>query len=286
MRRKYQYLAAAMAIAAPVTAQAQTASVGLDGLVGIVRDDSTATGTDDDVAIVALPSASYGETFVVQVDGLIAGHRDDTVFGGALRIGTRVGDGAYVGAYGSRSENDRHTGLALYRLGGEVEFDLGDMVEISAVAGYEDTESGAFLTGTTATDDIYDVYDGDGRFFAFSDLRFRTSENFRVSVGHRYTGGLHAAAAGVVFGVTRSLAVFAEGRIGEEDYDGGFVGLRARFGGGNNGASLLDNRMLEDLFAPSNTRSTLAVPLPPPAEEEEEDGGGCGSCGGYGGCSA
>ena len=286
MRRNYQYLAAAMAIAVPVTAQAQTASVGLDGLVGIVRDDSTETGFDDDVSVVALPSASYGETFVVQVDGLIAGHRDDAVFGGALRIGARVGDGAYIGAYGSRSENDRHTGLALYRLGGEVEFDLGELVEFSAVGGYEHTESGAFLTGTTATDDIYDVYDGDGRIFAFSDLRFRPSENFRVSVGHRYTGGLHAGAASVVFGITGNLAVFAEGRIGEEDYDGGFVGLRARFGGGNNGASLLDNRMIEDLFAPSNTRSTLGVPLPPPVDEDDDDDDdGCGSCGGYG-CAA
>lgn len=278
MRRKYQYLAAAMAIAAPVTAQAQTASVGLDGLVGLVRDDSTATGTDDDVTFAALPSASYGETFVVQVDGLIAGHRDNAVFGGALRIGARLGDGAYIGAYGSRSENDRHTGLALYRLGGEANFDLGEMVEVSAVAGYEHSESGTFLTGTTSTANIFDVYDGDGRFFAFSDVRFRASENFRVSVGHRYTGGLHAGAASVAFGFSRNLAVFAEGRIGEGDYNGGFVGLRARFGGGDNGASLLDNRMIEDLFAPSNTRGTLAVPLPPP---EEEGCGNCGGCGGY-----
>ncbi len=288
MRRKLHYLAAAMAITTPVIgpvaaqAEGETASIGVDGMIGLVRDDSELTGPDDDVTYALLPSAAFGSQFVVQVDAIIADHRNDKVFGGALHAGIRVGEGSFVGAYGSRTENDRHTGLALYRLGGEVEFDLGE-VEFASVAGYEHTERGSFLISTSAFDDVYDVYDGDGRFFAFSDLRFRPSENFRLSLGHRYNGGEHAGAASAVFGLGPNVAIFAEGRLGKNDYDGAFIGLRARFGGGNNGSSLLDNRLLEDLFAPSNIRSTLGVPLPPP---EEENGPGCGSCGGYGHCAA
>jgi len=281
MRRTLHYFAAAIAITAPVAAHAEgeTASVGFDGLVGFVNDDSEATGPDNDVTYAALPSAAYGETFVVQVDAMLANHRDDYVFGGAVHAGVRVTEGGFVGAYASRTENTRHTGLALYRLGGEVDFDLGE-VSLASVAGYEHTEGGSFLIRTTATDDVYDVYDGGGRFFAFSDIRFHLAQNARLSVGHRFNGGQHSGAAGVSFGFGPNLALFAEGRLGENDNNGGFIGLRARFGGGNNGSSLLDNRLMEDLFATSNTRNSLAIPLPPPEEE------GCGNCGGYGNCAA
>lgn len=281
MRRTLHYFAAAIAVTAPVAAQAEgeTASVGLDGFVGFVNDDSEATGPNNDVTFGALPSAAFGDQFVVQVDTMLADHRNDNVFGGALHAGVRVGEGGYVGAYASRTENTRHTGLALYRIGGEVDFDLG-AVSLASVAGYEHTETGSFLIRTTATDDVYDVYDGGGRVFAFSDIRFHLAQNARLSVGHRYNGGEHSGAAGVAFGFGPSLAVFAEARLGEHDNSGGFIGLRARFGGGNNGSSLLDNRLMEDLFATSNTRNSLAIPLPPPEEE------GCGNCGGYGGCDA
>ena len=285
MRRNLHYFAAAMAITAPVAAQAEgeTASIGVDAMGGLVRDDSEQTGPDDDVTYALLPSAAFGSQLVVQVDTILAKHREDDVFGGALHVGVRVGEEGFVGAYGSRTENTRHTGLALYRLGGEVDFDLG-AVELASVAGYEHTERGSFLIRTTGTDDVYDVYDGDGRFFAFSDIRFRPSQNFSFSLGHRFNGGQHAGAASAMFGLGANVAIFAEGRLGENDYDGAFIGLRGRFGGGNHGSSLLDNRLLEDLFAPSNIRSTLGVPLPPP--EEEGPGPGCGSCGGYGNCAA
>jgi hypothetical protein len=263
-------------MAGPVAAHAQTAAVGFDGLIGVAADDSTATGPDDSTTLAGLPSLRFGEDVLVQIDGLLADHRDDTYAGGALRIGAQIAEGTYLGVYGSYTDTNRHRGLDIWRLGGEARFDLGDVV-IAGVAGYEDTGSGAFLTGTTATQNIFDVYNGKGRFFAFSDVRLEPRENLRLSLGHRYTGGSHAAAAGVAIGLGPNIAVIAEGRLGEGDYEAGLVGLRIRFGGKGDKNPLLDNRMIEDLFTLGNTRRTLAVPLPP-------DDDGCGSCGGY--CSA
>jgi len=281
MRLKFHYLAAAAAVTAPVAApiaahaEGQYASVGLDAMVGFVNDDSAATGPDNQATPVLLPSAAYGETFVVQVDAMLADHRDDTVFGGAVHAGLNVGEGGFVGAYGSRTENSRYTGLVTYRAGGEIDFDLG-AVGIASVAGYEHTNGGNFYVATTSTQDIYDSYNAGGRFFAFSDLRFNLTPAVRLSVGHRYNGGVHGGAAGAAIGFGRNIVVFAEGRMGQRDNNAGFIGLRARFGGtSGSSSSLLDSRLMEDLFTVSNTRSTLGVAITPPDES------GCGSCGGY-----
>ncbi len=275
MRSALQFIVATIAVAGPVAGQAQSVQVGLDGLAGIAGDNSTATGPGDSTTITALPSVGFGDGFRVQVDGLLADHRRDTVVGGAVRVGALVGDGGYVGAYGSYSDANRHGGLQIWRVGGEVAFDLGDF-GVESVAGYEDTTGGTFLTGTTATQNIFDVYDARGRFFAFSDVRFRPSDNARVSVGHRYTGGQHAGAASLAFGFGSNVAVIAEGRYGEGDYKAALIGLRLRFGGKEGDKPLLDSRLIEDLFTPANTRRSLAVNLPPPPDDD-----GCGSCGGY-----
>jgi hypothetical protein len=276
MHSTVKLLATAIVVTGPVTAHAQTANVGLDGLVGIAADDSSATGPDDSTTFAGLPSISFGDGLVVQVDGLLADHRDDTVIGGALRVGARIRQGTYVGAYGSFSDVNRHGGLQIFRLGGEARFDLGK-ASIEGVAGYEDTDSGSFLTGTTATQNIFGVYDGGGRFFAFSDVRFRPSQKVRLSAGHRYTGGNHAGAAGAAIGFGSNFAVIAEGRLGEGDYKAAFIGVRMRFGGTGGDSSLLDSRMIEDLFTIGNTRRTRGVNLPPPPDEDN----GCGTCGGY-----
>ncbi|MCB2067745.1 MAG: hypothetical protein KDE15_14020 [Erythrobacter sp.] len=285
MKRKVQFLAAAAAICIPAAAQADEndLSFRLVGLAGIAADDSEATGADDGELLAALPSLAMGGDFTIQVDGMLADHRHDGAYGGALHAGADLGEGTYLGLYASVAEVDRFSGLTTYRLGGEVEFDLGS-VGIASVAGYEDSESGAFYVRTTATDDIYDVYPGGGEFFAFTDLRFMPSASSRLSIGHRYTGDRHAAAAGLAIGFGNNVALIAEGRLGEGDYEAGMIGLRVLFGGAATPGhrALLDNRLIEDLFTAGNGRRSLADPLPPPPDDEEDDG--CGSCGGY--CAA
>lgn len=265
-----------MAVVAPVTAaSAQDVSFGIDGLVGQVDDNSVTTGADHDFTVAALPSARIGfGAITVQADGMLADHRGDNALGSALHFGTKVAGGKiYLGGYGSVSENHRDGGLTTYRGGAEVDFDLGT-VGLTSVAGYEETDARSTLAQTTATHTIFDQYNGEGRFFAFTDLRFRPSQSLRLSVGQRYTGGLSAASAGLAIGLGGNAALMAEGRLGQHDYNAALVGLRVRFGGTSAGNDILDNRLMEDLFAPGNTRRTLSVALPPPED-------GCGSCGGY-----
>lgn len=279
MKWKFRHFAAALAITAPVAVQAEdeSARFELGAFGGVVQDDSEKTGGNDDGTFGGLASVAFGSDFLVQVDGMLAEHRSDTVAGVALHAGARVADGGFVGAYASVSENDRHRGLTVYRLGGQIDFDLGNF-SLGSIAGYEDTDSGTFLIRTTATDDIFDVYRGRGRFFAASDIRFQPSKMFGISVGHRLNGGRNAVAAGVVVGLGENLALFAQGRAGKGDADALFIGLRTRFGGSEGGQPLLDNMLMEDLFTFSSTRRSLAVPLPPPDDDDDDD---CGSYGGY-----
>jgi hypothetical protein len=277
----------ALAIAAPLeAARAQDISFGVDALAGIVDEENTVvtggvTGGDDFSGGV-LPSVRAGGLgFSAQADGLLFDHRGDTSYGVAAHLGANIAVIGYLGIYGSVSDLRRQGGLSVKRIGGEFDFDLG-MVGITAVAGYEDTEAGSFLVDTTETDDVYDVYDGKGRFFSFSDARFKPSDKFRLSLGHRYTGGRHAAAAGIALGLGSNVALMAEGRVGEGDYKAALAGVRVRFGVGLFGSeanSMLDNRLLEDMFAPANTRRTVLDPLPPPDDDDDDDD--CGSCGGY-----
>lgn len=277
VKRTFHTMAAAIAVAAPISAaSAQDVSFGIDGLVGQVDDNSVATGPDHDFTVAALPSAQVGLGDVtVQADGMLADHRGSNAHGGALHLGTKVSGGkTYLGVYGSASDHRRDGGLTTYRVGAEVDFDLGT-VGLTSVAGYEETDARSTLAQTTTTHNIFDQYNGEGRFFAFTDLRFRPSQSLRISVGQRYTGGLSAASAGIAVGLGSNVALMAEGRLGQHDYNAALVGLRVRFGGTSAGNNILDNRLMEDLFAPANTRSTLSVALPPPEDN------GCGSCGGY-----
>jgi len=273
-------LALAAALLPPTSASAQNVEVGIDGLAGIVRDDRN-PGDNEDFSGGVLPSLAIGTNLIHgQVDGLLFDYAGDSALGGALHLGPRIGEHGYIGIYGSLSELERHTGLTTKRVGGEAKLGLG-VFSIEGIAGYEHTEQATFLIGTTATHDVYDVYGRGGKFFSFSDLKMRPSGSLVLSVGHRYTGGRHAAAAGVAIGFGNNIALLLQGRAGGGDYKMLLGGLRVRFGGRTDGSpsSMLENRLIEDLFAAGNTRRQLLVPLPPPPSPPEEEG--CGSCGGY-----
>lgn len=260
-------------------ALAQGTEFGADGLVGVVRDDRD-PADNDEWSGGALPSVLVGGNGVMgQADGMVFDHAGDTAFGGALHLGARLGEGDFIGLYGSISEVDRAGGLSTKRVGAEVRVSTGPFW-ISGLAGIEDAERKTVFIRTTATDDVYDVYGAGDSFFAFADLGVRPSASTQLSVGFRRTGDRNAAAATVAVGVTPRLALMFQGRAGSGDYKAVFAGLRLRFGGpaGSGRSELLDNRLFEDLFTASSSRRRLLDPLPPPPPPEEEE---CGSCGGY-----
>lgn len=264
------------AVALPAASAHAEVIGGLDGLVGIAADDRPVGGDDSDFSGGALGSVQFDlGSFVIQGDGMFFDHRKDSTYGGAVHAGFRLGERGFIGAYGSISTVRFLGGLETTRVGGEFTQAHGDFV-VAAVAGYEHTERALAYVTTTATDDVYYAYGKKGAFFSFADIKYQPSDKFRISAGHRYTGGRHAAAAGVGVGFSNAVGLIAEGRLGSGDYKAGFVGFRILFGGTEGEPSkLLDNRLIEDMFSQSNTRRELLDPLPPPG------GGGCGNCGGY-----
>ena len=267
----------AAAIVPATAAYASDVIAGADALAGIASDDRPLGDGKDRFSGGVLPSVQIdGGGFLVQADGMLFDHRKDTSYGGALHVGVKTGGGGFFGIYGSISTLRRLGGLETTRIGGEFAQTRGDFT-VTAVLGHENTERGLAYVTTTATDDVYYAYGKRGHFFSFADIKYQPSDKFRLSLGHRYTGGRNAAAAGVGVGLGTNASVIGEARIGGGDYKAGFVGLRIAFGGADDGSTtLLDNRLIEDLFSESNTRRTLLDPLPPPGGGE-----GCGSCGGY-----
>jgi hypothetical protein len=253
---------------------------------GVAKDSRPLGARNDNLSVGVLPS--LGTTVggaTIQVDGLLASHRKEKVLGGGLHAGFGFGSSGFVGVYGAYAHNDVFGGLNTWRLGGEVATDLGP-VRFSGVAGYERVRRRSGVVGVNATTIFIDSYGHKSAFFDIVDFRLKAGDKVAVSVGHRYIGKTHAAAAGIELNATDRLTLFAQGRTGGRDYDAAWLGVRFRFGGGTGngtGGDQLNNHMLEELFSGSNTRrrGTLAVPPPPPPPG---GGGSCGgSCGGYSG---
>lgn len=286
MQRSIGHAALAVAIVTSVSgaapaAMAREVLAGADLLAGAVRDRS---GNPDRNGFSggALPSVQVrGDAWLIQGDGVAFSHAGEGQFGGAVHLGARLGEQGYLGIYGSGVSYHRGRSSSVGRIGAEARLGQGP-VTLSVIAGYEKIGSTQMLVATTTTDKVYDSYGHDGRFFSIADLRYAPGERFAVTAGHRYIGGRHAAALGGQFGLGRHVALVFEGRLGEGDYRGVLGGLRVRFGGGEVSNGLLENRLVEDLFAPGNSRRQLLDPLPPPDNGGGDgDGNGCGSCGGY-----
>ena len=71
------------------------------------------------------------------------------------------------------------------------------------------------------------------RFFDKIDLSYYLTDDFKISLGHRYEGGLNAAALSgeYAFDLGRTMAsLFVEARIGEDNFRGVWGGVRFYFG--------------------------------------------------------
>ena len=81
---------------------------------------------------------------------------------------------------------------------------------------------------------VHGHVDIETRFFDAVNAAYYVTDNFKAFVGHRYLGGRHAAAiggeVGIPMGNGKMAALFAEGRVGEDDFRGAWGGLRFYFG--------------------------------------------------------
>lgn len=227
-----------------------------------------------------LPSLSFplGQQFGMQLDGILASHRGGLAGGGAGHLFWRDPGRALVGVYGSLVRVDAFGDTrARAGLEGALYFDRWT---ISGIVGAEwSTGSRLRVMGAIPGFYVLDLGWRRAQFFDMIDVSFYPTDDWKVSVGHRYVGGRNALALGTEALLVRAgglgVAGFVEGRIGERDYKAALAGVRVYFG--QKDKSLIQrhrqddppNWLKDDLFAPgAGARAGYAaipVAAPPPS---------------------
>ncbi len=164
-------------------------------------------------------SVPIGHRFGFQADGFGMWTSGELVAGGAGHLFWRDPTVGLLGVYGGGARNEL---LDFYtiRAGIEGEAYLGRM-SIEAVLGWEGLD---FDTGAD-----------DDNIFALADLAFYPMDDLRLSAGYRHWNEIHMAAFGAEYQLPMqwggsAAALFAEGRVGEDDYVAIWGGLRIYLG--------------------------------------------------------
>ncbi len=166
-------------------------------------------------------SLPLGHSYGVQIDGSV-GTFDEEFFGSAGgHLFWRNPDYGLLGVYGSYTALDGVDG-EVSRIGVEAEY-YWNQVTLKGVIGAEFLDLDAPIN-----------YD-ETNLFAFSDIAYYAMDDLELSVGHRYTGEKHALALGVEYQLNQPIfasgvSLFAEGRIGEDEYRGAWAGVRMYLG--------------------------------------------------------
>ncbi len=232
-------------------------------------------------------TAPIGDSFGVQIDSLAASHRGFFVGGGGGHLFWRDPGVGLVGAYGTVIRNNRLNDTR-YRIGGEGAAYYGPFT-LSGVAGYEEGSANYFTPlGFGPGFLAYQYSPPRGRFFDMVDISVYPTYNIKLSVGHRYVGGLHAAALGgeaLVWNMgSAAVTGFIEGRVGENDYKAVWGGLRIYLG--QQDKPLIarhreddpPNWLKDDMVASQNAVRQGALYLPPTAPTPPSETCPCGPC--------
>ncbi len=178
-------------------------------------------------------SIPLGQSFGFQLDGLAASRRSAFLGGAGAHLFWRDPNQGLVGLYGSAIRNNSFGGLTNYKLGVEAEAYMGRFT-LSGVVGFEGGNRNQVFVGQQGNFNVFDTYGTRSRVFDKIDLAWYPTDNWKLSVGHRYVGGQHAAALGTEYmvglGNGMAAALFAEARIGERDNRAVLGGLTIYFG--------------------------------------------------------
>lgn len=165
-------------------------------------------------------SVPLGQALGLQVDGMLTSSDDDLAGGVAGHLFWRDPTKALVGLYGSWTSVGG-SDVDAYRFGVESEVYLGP-ISLEGMIGWESLD--------------FDDFDDEDNLFALADIAFYPTDDLRLSVGYRRWDDRDIAAVGAEYQLPAnwggtSAALFAEGRIGEDDYKAVWGGLRFYFGG-------------------------------------------------------
>lgn len=191
---------------------------GLNGKIGILGG-----ALDDDGfgALEASISAPLGMRYGLQGDAIIGITDGDFVGGGGAHLFWRDPILGLLGVYGgyTRSEDvDSSVG----RIGIEGEF-YHQQLTLKTVLGAEFVNADARFI------------EPDDGFFAFTDVSYYLNDNLEVSIGHRYSFETNELALGAEYQLDQQIfssgvALFAEGRIGDDDRYAAWGGVRLYLG--------------------------------------------------------
>ncbi len=191
----------------------------LEGAGGVFNGSGAGYGA----GAIAVP---LGPRFGLQLDA-IAGVRGSDIFLGAAAHGFwRDPSIGLLGLYGSithidgtpKYSNNNKTGANVVKAGVTGELYLGRF-SLEGLVGWQ--------TG-----------DVKSRFFDNVNFAFYPTDDWRVSVGHRYDNGRNAGAFGTEFQLplnigSSGMSLFAEARYGEDNYKAAFGGVKFYFGAGD-----------------------------------------------------
>jgi hypothetical protein len=172
-----------------------------------------------------------GAQYGFQIDGLAAS--SDSRFLGAVGAHGFWRDPArgLLGLYVAHQYFDRLGGVNATRVAAEGEYYFAKWT-LQGIAGIEFGNRRSTINPALGGN-IIQTLDVRTRFFDKIDLAYYPTDNIKLSVGHRFVFGRHAAAFGGEMALPASIgwaaSLFAEGRAGERDYYGAFGGLRVYF---------------------------------------------------------
>ncbi len=181
---------------------------------------------DDDVGdtgiggIMGAFSVPLGHRFGFQGDAMAATAHGDFVGELGAHLFWRDPSTGLLGLYGEYVTRD-NPDWETWRLGVQAEAYLGN-ISVEGIVGFEETD---FPTGVGDDDDI----------FGYLDAAYYLNDDFRVAVGYRHLDGINVGAAGLEYQLSTSFlgsgtSVFAEGRVGEDDYAAVWGGVRLYLG--------------------------------------------------------
>lgn len=169
-------------------------------------------------------SLPLGNPFGVQIDAM-AGARDGKfVGGGGGHLFWRNPAHGLLGVYGGYTHRDDIDG-SVARVGVEGEY-YWENWTAKALVGVEFVDSDNASVAAALDDES---------FFALADISYYANENLQLSVGHRYIAERNALALGIEYQLSQAffasgVSLFAEARIGEDDYQAAWGGVRFYFG--------------------------------------------------------
>lgn len=179
--------------------------------------------------VMASATVPLGHQYGLQIDGIAGKWGGDTFYGTGAHLFWRDPNRAMLGVYGSWLHLDRGVWPFLNRSSGI------DAATVMAQGEY-------YLTNVTLRAMAgWEGGDIQSRFTSRADVSYYMTPDFLLGIGHRYVGGNNALAlrtewlTPIPINFTSSgggprISLFAEARIGENNYTGAWGGLRLYFG--------------------------------------------------------